>query len=666
MEIVPPLVTEEDQPLVTDNVPKHKEDDRTNLDEFKLESDPGLRNKIRSYPCNLQDSYRRAYWLKDIGDQTGGETFVGKGFTNWKKKEKLDEHVGGVNSAHYQAWKKCQDLVHQPQHIDTAYNKHSEQSKMDYRIRLCATIDCIRFLLKQGLAFRGHDESEDSDNRGNFLELLEFLSNHNNEVEAVVLKNASENLKLVSPSIQKDIVNAAAIKILNVIINDIGDECFSILVDESRDTSIKEQMAIVVRYVNAEGYVIESFLSLEHLQLALVAVAKKHYDVSWFFNLISNVLNVVGGSCKRHDTLLEIQASEVYKALNAGELQSGRGLNQESNLARASDTRWSSHYETLISFIKIFPAICGVLEKIREDGDGDNNGMANGLLLNIQQFDFVFNLHLMKTILAITNELSQALQRRDQDIVNAMHLVEISKKRLQGMREDGWDSFLNQLTLFCGKYDIHVPMMEEDYLVASRKKRGGCEVTNLHHYRAELFYTVLDMQLQELNDRFTVTTTELLICVACLSPANSFSAFDKQKLIRLTSFYPNDFSTHDCMVLEDQLDSYEYDMRYSSEFEGLKGLGELAQKMVETKRSGVYPLIYRLLKLALVLPVATTSVERAFSAMKIVKNRLRNRMGDQFLNDSLLVYIEKKRFKEISNDAIIVRFQKMKTRRGQL
>ena len=85
------------------------------------------------------------------------------------------------------------------------------------------------------------------------------------------------------------------------------------------------------------------------------------------------------------------------------------------------------------------------------------------------------------------------------------------------MRDDGWDSFLNQLTLFCDKYDINVPRIEEDYLVASRKKRGRREVTNLHHYRAELFYTVLDMQLQELNDRFTVTTTELLICVACLS-----------------------------------------------------------------------------------------------------------------------------------------------------
>ena len=158
---------------------------------------------------------------------------------------------------------------------------------------------------------------------------------------------------------------------------------------------------------NANAYYVHCFA--HQLQLALEVMAKKHYDVSWFFNLISNVLNVVGGSCKRHDTLLEIQVTKVYKTLNAGELQIWRGLNQESNLARASDTRWSSHYETLISFIKMFSAICGVLEKTREDGDGDNNGMANSLLLNIQQFDFVFNLHLMKTILAITNETSSCI-----------------------------------------------------------------------------------------------------------------------------------------------------------------------------------------------------------------------------------------------------------------
>ena len=103
---------------------------------------------------------------------------------------------------------------------------------------------------------------------------MEFLSNHNSEVGVVVLKNAPKNLKLVSPAIQKDIVNAAAIEILNVIINDISDQCFFILVDESRDVSIKEQMAVVVRYVNAEGHVIESFLGLEHVT-STIAISLK-------------------------------------------------------------------------------------------------------------------------------------------------------------------------------------------------------------------------------------------------------------------------------------------------------------------------------------------------------------------------------------------------------
>ena len=42
-----------------------------------------------------------------MGDQGGGESFVGDGFTNWKKKDRLQVHEGGVNSVHYQASSKC-------------------------------------------------------------------------------------------------------------------------------------------------------------------------------------------------------------------------------------------------------------------------------------------------------------------------------------------------------------------------------------------------------------------------------------------------------------------------------------------------------------------------------------------------------------------------------
>ncbi|KAK1431683.1 hypothetical protein QVD17_08225 [Tagetes erecta] len=65
------------------------------------------------------------------------------------------------------------------------------------------------------------------------------------------------------------------------------------------------------------------------------------------------------------------------------------------------------------------------------------------------------------------------------------------------------------------------------------------------------------------------------------------------------------------------------------------GLCDLARLMVETGKHRSFPLAYRILKLALVLPVATATVERSFSKLKLVKTDLRNRMGDEFLNGAL-------------------------------
>ena len=68
----------------------------------------------------------------------------------------------------------------------------------------------------------------------------------------------------------------------------------------------------------------------------------------------------------------------------------------------------------------------------------------------------------------------------------------------------------------------------------------------------------------------------------------------------------------------------------------------------------------------LVLLVAIATVERAFSAMNIIKDRLRNRIGDQWMNDNLVTYIEKDIFKTIDCEEIMQWFQNMKNRRGQL
>ena len=87
---------------------------------------------------------------------------------------------------------------------------------------------------------------------------------------------------------------------------------------------------------------------------------------------------------------------------------------------------------------------------------------------------------------------------------------------------------------------------------------------------------------------------------------------------------------------------------------------------MSTEKHETYPLVYLLVKLALTLPVDTAIVERSFPAMKYIKNELRNRIGDQWMNDCLVVYIEKDIVCSIDNETIMQRFQNMKIHRRQL
>jgi hypothetical protein len=87
------------------------------------------------------------------------------------------------------------------------------------------------------------------------------------------------------------------------------------------------------------------------------------------------------------------------------------------------------------------------------------------------------------------------------------------------------------------------------------------------------------------------------------------------------------------------------------------------KKMVETGKKLCYPLVYHLLKLILVLTVATATVERCFSAMKVVKTYLRNRIGDQHLSHMLIGYVEKEEMRKVTNQAVVDRFMKMTERR---
>jgi hypothetical protein len=95
-------------------------------------------------------------------------------------------------------------------------------------------------------------------------------------------------------------------------------------------------------------------------------------------------------------------------------------------------------------------------------------------------------------------------------------------------------------------------------------------------------------------------------------------------------------------------------------------ISELCRGLAETNKSQHYHLIDRLIRLVLTLPVFTTTIDRTFSAMKHVKTVLLNKIKEEFLADSMMIYIERELVENIDSDSIIDEFYFTKHQRVQL
>ncbi|CAI0382693.1 unnamed protein product [Linum tenue] len=100
--------------------------------------------------------------------------------------------------------------MHQPGHIDKVMKKQTSEEVKKNITPVKTSIDDVRYLALQGVSFRGRDETADSKNPGNFIQLLEYTRFYNEEVNSVVLENAPKNAKYTSHEIQKQILHVLA------------------------------------------------------------------------------------------------------------------------------------------------------------------------------------------------------------------------------------------------------------------------------------------------------------------------------------------------------------------------------------------------------------------------------------------------------------------------
>ncbi|XP_019438936.1 PREDICTED: zinc finger MYM-type protein 1-like [Lupinus angustifolius] len=509
---------------------------------------------------------------------------------------------------------------------------------------------------------------------------------------------------------------------------------FCIVIDESCDESQREQMAIVLRFVDKNGYIQERFFDILHgkdptsitlkkaicgvlsqhnldvsnirgqgydgvsnmrgewnglhalflkdcshayyvhcfahrLQLALVAASREVIVVHEFFSKLTFIVNIMCSSSKRHDELQAVKSAELEHLLEIDELITSKGENQIGTLKRVGDTRWSSHFSSICSLINMYNATCVVLLKIIDNGSSSLKRVDADVAYNtMTSFEFILILHMMKEIMGITDCLCQALQLKSQDIVNAMQLVRTTKELIQKLTDGGWQSLLKTITLFCEQHDIYIPDFNNAYIAREGRARHQKDhITFEHHYRVNIFLTTIDKQLQELNRRFSEQTMELLTLSASLDPKDVYKTFNIDNIcILVQKFYPMDFNDQEKINLRYQLQHFSLDVVSHSDLKNISTISELSAALTKTGKVNAYYLLDRVIRLILTLPVSTATTERSFSAMKIIKTRLRSKMEDEFLADNMVIYIEKEIAETFTSDSIIDEFKSLKERRAAL
>lgn len=137
--------------------------------------------------------YCRLFAVESTSSGAGGQVdsaFSSTGFTNWKKA--LEKNRGfrlhNTCASHLFAMKGYKSFI-DGKSVDQQLSeeKQREVSRREELVRqnrktMQRLFNVVRFIARLSLPFRGHDESDRSDNRGVFLELISYLANNGDKI----------------------------------------------------------------------------------------------------------------------------------------------------------------------------------------------------------------------------------------------------------------------------------------------------------------------------------------------------------------------------------------------------------------------------------------------------------------------------------------------------
>ncbi|XP_041860486.1 uncharacterized protein LOC121652026 [Melanotaenia boesemani] len=420
------------------------------------------------------------------GPRPTDSTFSVTGFHDWKHAVEtgkgLNKHAGSKEHLTCEAmWKDKERRIHTSKEISTLINTDQLQHNRYY---VSAIIDVVEFLAVNQLPFRGdHDAfiGMNKDGCGLFLSLFEFSLRKDAEL-AKIAKTIPRNATYTSHDIQNDLIDVMSALVREHIVEKVGESFYTLKADGTRDPTGRENIAIVLRFLNDLCEPTERLLTIatadqgDAVTLTDTIIGELINAGLSPENIISQVYDGASLMSGNHGGVQKLLQEKLDKAIpyvhcynHQLHLVVTHALAVEKavmdffsvcnmlykfcrrptvtilykgeTLKRLLDQRWSGHFATdlVVSVIlKSFDDLSTLLQEITSNWafGADLRIEAAGLWRSMSEPSFKFMAKMVHKILAYLDPPNKMLQSEDMDLLTGFQLIRSACSCLEKIRTE--------------------------------------------------------------------------------------------------------------------------------------------------------------------------------------------------------------------------------------
>lgn len=495
-------------------------------------------------------------------EQNSLKTYTELGFTNWKKAiERFQTHERSkIHRAAIGVLTVSEMNVNVGAQIHTGKMEEMKRA----RIALLKIFSTVRYLCQQGIAIRGHEDAD-----SNIIELLNERAEETPELKSWLSRSTS---KWLSHDVLNEYIELLAKSVLKKILTRFRKKYYGIMLDESQDVSIKEQMTVCFRYVDENFEINEDFVGLYEVpstdadtlfnvvkdilvrfelpisncrgmcfdgannmsgvNSGLQKKIKGLENAALFIHCFAHVLNlllkdaiekvlVMRNFINMIKDLLTFLRASPKRFLKFKNIESSSGpttsSNGKPNLRPYCPTRWTVRVKSLKSVLSNYNEILMTLSQISVEETNESGAKAAGLYKYLMKFDNFFLLRAAILLFERIETISVALQKKTMVFSEAVKLIENGRETIMALRdEENFEMIFNEVTSDAEKLKIEEPKLPRKRNLSMRKdsrpETASAFISPKKYYR-KIFFEILDQAEMGYRERFELNNADLKYCM---------------------------------------------------------------------------------------------------------------------------------------------------------